>query len=104
MLSRTSPDPLAARNVEGTLSKLHGEGRHERCVQLCSTNLDTVDTTSRRVVWQPYRYRFTGLLKGTSKVENGRVAMLRLSLKTCPHYFRHRPRKLRRQKAHGRRS
>jgi hypothetical protein len=31
--------------VEGTLSKLHGEGRHERCVQICSTNLDTVDTT-----------------------------------------------------------
>ena len=45
ILCRTSPDPLAARNVEGTLSKLHGEGRHERCHQICSTNLVTVDTT-----------------------------------------------------------
>jgi hypothetical protein len=36
--------------VEGTLRKLHGEGRHERCVQVCSTNLDTVDTT---IVIQP---------------------------------------------------
>ena len=45
ILCRTSPDPLAARNVEGTLSKLHGEGRHERSHQICSTNLVTVDTT-----------------------------------------------------------
>ena len=45
ILCKTSPDPLAAQNVEGTLSKLHGEGRHERCVQVCSTNLVTVDTT-----------------------------------------------------------
>src|SRR5215472_18464429 len=32
MLSRTSPDPLAAWNVEGTLSMLHGEGRQKRPV------------------------------------------------------------------------
>ena len=45
MLSRTSPDLLASRNVEGTLRKLNGEGRHERSIQVCSTKLDTVDTT-----------------------------------------------------------
>jgi glycyl-tRNA synthetase len=35
--------------VAGTLSKPHGEGRHERCVQICSTNLVTVDTTAKDI-------------------------------------------------------
>ncbi len=34
--------------MEGTLRKLNGEGRHERCVQVCSTNLDTGDTTHKQ--------------------------------------------------------
>jgi hypothetical protein len=45
VLSWTAPDPLASWNTEGTLGRPNGEGRRERCVQVCSTNLDTVDTT-----------------------------------------------------------
>ncbi len=45
VLSRTSPDLLASQNTGGTLGRPNGEGRRERCVQVCSANLDTVDTT-----------------------------------------------------------
>jgi hypothetical protein len=42
---RTAPDPIASWKMAGTPGRPKGEGRRERCVWVCSANLDTIDTT-----------------------------------------------------------